>query len=340
MNIKLVWPTKSFKQVVQYTISKYRDRMQSCFMSPEDAEKSMKLVQQKESSGKKKVKKHHGSFERYDIDKEAFLQEITTTESSIVNWAGLARKYKLTCKGKRPGNGGQVLRCFAKYKGVDVDKFNQHLRISGRDYTRRIRRPKKRIFKSKISYPTSRPGKCLNAILKDKVAKKEIYIGEKIVPKDLVDNKINDDGNLIENTNRVFGRKIPLKYIIQEETERLHKEGVLRLTTDNEYQTLEKEEILNRLENLGISTNSMNQIEALDKLKQTERTRHLRMWHGHSSILNHTFVNFMTSFLYDPANFLPDEEFKTNFPERKPVSVQSVVERPNLYIFGQSGSYS
>ena len=73
-------------------------------------------------------------------------------------------------------------------------------------------------------------------------------------------------------------------------------------------------------------------------IKVRERTRHLKMWHDHSDILNHTYVHFMVSFLYDTGNFLSNEEYKEHFPDRKPINVQTIVERPNLHILGQSGT--
>jgi hypothetical protein len=69
-----------------------------------------------------------------------------------------------------------------------------------------------------------------------------------------------------------------------------------------------------------------------DKLQELQSEFKLKMWHDHSDILNHSYVSFMT-FLYDPINFLTDEEYHSTYPE-KPVNVQSVVERPKLYIFG------
>lgn len=47
---------------------------------------------------------------------------------------------------------------------------------------------------------------------------------------------------------------------------------------------------------------------------------------------------FMVSTLYDHSVFLTNEEFHRKFPERTPVDVQSVVEKPYLYILGQSKS--
>lgn len=36
-------------------------------------------------------------------------------------------------------------------------------------------------------------------------------------------------------------------------------------------------------------------------------------------------------FLYDPLNFLTNQEFRKQHPEKKPGNVQSIVERPQLY---------
>lgn len=67
---------------------------------------------------------------------------------------------------------------------------------------------------------------------------------------------------------------------------------------------------------------------ARDPLHQKEKEWMLKMWHDHSDILNHSYVSFMSCFLYDPINFLTDE---------KKIDVQSFIERPQLYIFGLSG---
>ena len=69
-----------------------------------------------------------------------------------------------------------------------------------------------------------------------------------------------------------------------------------------------------------------------------EHTRNLKVWHDHSDILNHSYISFMISALYDPAVFLTDDEYKERYPDRPPVDVQAVIERPYLYIFGQSKS--
>lgn len=75
-----------------------------------------------------------------------------------------------------------------------------------------------------------------------------------------------------------------------------------------------------------------------NELKHLERIRMLKFWHDHSDVLNHTFVSFMLSIIYDKALYLTNEEYKAKFPERSNLDVQSVVERPHLYILGRSKS--
>jgi hypothetical protein len=76
-----------------------------------------------------------------------------------------------------------------------------------------------------------------------------------------------------------------------------------------------------------------------NKLKSLERTRIIKVWHDHSDVLNHTYVSFMVSYIYDKANFLTDEEYKSKYQQKKLVNVQAIVERPQLYILGQSGTF-
>ncbi|CAC5383054.1 unnamed protein product [Mytilus coruscus] len=60
------------------------------------------------------------------------------------------------------------------------------------------------------------------------------------------------------------------------------------------------------------------------------------MWHDHSDILNHSYVNFMTTILYDAANFMTDNEYQTLARTTSTTNVQSIVEKPQLYILGRS----
>ena len=113
---------------------------------------------------------------------------------------------------------------------------------------------------------------------------------------------------------------------------------MLNLHNDREYMNLTNEEIIQRFQRIEeIYEQEQSREVNTEKLKSMERTRYIKLWHDHSSILNHTYINFMVFFLYNKANFLNDMEYSAKFPERWDTSVQSIVEKPQLYKFGQSG---
>ncbi|VDI81081.1 Hypothetical predicted protein [Mytilus galloprovincialis] len=198
---------------------------------------------------------------------ESFLTEVRQSTSTIMNWSRLARKYEISCKDKIIQNGGQVLANFARDNGVNIAKFNRHLKISGRDIIQRIRRPKRRVYKSKLSVPLQRSSKKLKMILKDKIASKAYNIGVKITPKILKNNIININGLLEETKTHIYGRKIPLQELIQNELLRLHKASVLRIRTDQEYSDLDYQTTVQKLKKHGIKYNSNMSLPDLTNLR-------------------------------------------------------------------------
>lgn len=214
-------------------------------------------------------------------------------------------------------NGGQVLLNYAKSQGINVNTFNPAKRVSGRDYLRRVRRSQIKIGKSRIPIPSSRSAKKIKSVIKMKLQTQEINIGEKIAPKLSKINKIDTDGKLTITETIVYGRKIPLTTVVQEETERFRAAGILRS------------------QNGQACTSAPKETDNSDE----ENCFFLKLWHDHSDILNSSYVNFMVSFLYNTKNFLTDYEYKEKFPENLHMDVQSFVERPKLYIFGKSGMY-
>lgn len=293
-----------------------RDRFNTSFVSKEEACKLSQFNTDKEKSGKIKPKIHHGKFENYEFNKEEFMSEIKSyPPNKPINWSRLAKKYEVKCQEKQPMNGGQVLLNFAKSQGINVNTFNPAKRVSGRDYLRRVRRSQIKIGKSRISIPSSRSAKKIKSVIKTKLQTQEINIGEKIAPKLSKINKIDTNGKLTMTETIVYGRKIPLTTIVEEETGRFRAAGVLR---------------------------SQNGLACTSAPKENDHSAEennffLKLWHDHSDILNSSYVNFMVSFLYNTKNFLTDKEYKEKFPEKLPMDVQSFVERPKLYIFGKSG---
>lgn len=114
-------------------------------------------------------------------------------------------------------------------------------------------------------------------------------------------NRNDKSGTLTELDNTVYRRKTPLTKIIQLMRE-MHK--------DRQRET---------------ETNEIH-------------TRYLKNSHNHSDILNHMNISIMVSTLYDTASFVTDEEYRTKYPGRPPADVQAMVEKPFLYVLGQSSS--
>lgn len=189
---------------------------------------------------------------------------------------------------------------FATQNVIDTDQFNECKRVSGRDFLLRIRRSRQKNYRN-ILIPTPRPARKLMEEVHSKLENRELYIGEKIAPKMFKTNRIDKSGTLTELDYTVYGRMIPLKKIIQHMRE-MHKD-YQRETETNE-----------------------------------THTRHLKIWHDHSDILNHTYISILVSTLYDTASFITDEEYRAKYPERPPADVQAMVEKPFLHVLGQSSS--
>ena len=218
--------------------------------------------------------------------------------------------------------------------GIDVSRFNTEKRISGRDYVQRIRRARHKLLYKKVSIPTSQPTRKLHSEIRRRLNNKEIYVGEKIAPKTYKRNRITSGGILEESDVTVHGRKIPLEHIRRQMN--IDHGRFLRWKKED-YVDLAEETVRERLLKLNVDVPS-NPTAGLDELMKLEHTRNLKVWHDHSDILNHSYISFMISALYDPAVFLTDDEYKERYPDSPPVDVQAVIERPYLYILGQSKS--
>jgi hypothetical protein len=60
---------------------------------------------------------------------------------------------------------------FAKDNGIEINKLNTHMNVSGRNILHRIRRSKKGALNSRVSIPTPRLGRVLKQVVKKKVEK-------------------------------------------------------------------------------------------------------------------------------------------------------------------------
>lgn len=288
----------SSKSYTQYN----NERLDTYFVSKHTAKQNLEKRFSLEKSHLRKPKTNTGQFSSYLFDKSSFLKEVQALPShKTVSWTALAKKYDVkNSKGVRPGNAGQVLFHYAKQSGIDVFKFNKHKRISGRDYFRRVRRSKQKLVK-RLSIPSSRPVQRLKKTIRDKITSGELYLGEQIAPKVIKTNIIDQNGKMADKVTTVYGRKIPLLKIVE--------------AIDTEQEQL-----------------------GLFRPNKPVLTRHLKFWHDHSDILNRTYFCIMVSCLYDTNTYITNEEYNIKNTNQKPMDVQYLVEKPRMYIFGQSKS--
>ena len=112
---------------------------------------------------------------------------------------------------------------------------------------------------------------------------------------------LNDNGDVVKTEFEVEGRKQPLVEI-RERTLKEH-EKFMRHRSDDEYDRRGHDSLTMLLQAVneykaGESTESMR-----NKLKDIERTRHLKIWHDLSTIANHGHMVFMVS-LIRPCHLL------------------------------------
>jgi len=152
-----------------------------------------------------------------------------------------------------------------------------------------------------------------------------------IVPKryrKLVLNK-NNEVEAVEFV--VEGRKIPLDEIRKVTLER--SKDFVRQHPDEFYDEMSRLDVVSRLTQLNEFDDTEGLTKMRNKLKALERTRHMIIWHDHSTVANHGHLLFMVSILYDPAFHLTSEEYK--FKTGKLVDIQEEVESPQVYIIAR-----
>jgi hypothetical protein len=146
---------------------------------------------------------------------------------------------------------------------------------------------------------------------------------------------LNDNGEIVKTEFVVEGRKQPL-IEIRERTLK-NQEKFMRHRADDEYGIMTHESVTTLLK----AINEYNEGESLEsmqnRLKDIERTRHIKIWHDLSTIANHGHLVFMVSSLYDPAMHYTNAEYQ-NLTGWKKVDVQTKVESPEVYIVARSGS--
>ena len=107
----------------------------------------------------------------------------------------------------------------------------------------------------------------------------------------------------------------------------------MRLASDQEFSKFTKEEVIEKLLEIG----ELNQSEELlnlkklsKKLKQLERTRYFACCHDSSSSNNHRHLLTTIKSMYDAAWLFTDDKYYLKY--KRQVNVQTGVEKPHFYI--------
>ena len=133
----------------------------------------------------------------------------------------------------------------------------------------------------------------LKKTLRLKIQNGHYTVGEIIVPKEYEKLVIDKDGNVKRENFIVEGRKRPLDEI-RMKTMKKHTEFT-RHHPDQYYDEMSRLDVSTRLSELGEFDDGEGLTVMRQKLKKTERQRHLLVWHDHSSVANHGHIVFMVS---------------------------------------------
>ena len=149
--------------------------------------------------------------------------------------------------------------------------------------------------------PIKKPSSFYKNILSEEVEKGIILMGEEVVERSTESFKI-EKGIVTTVVKKTHARKIELLDIRKKLLQKHEELGILRCNTEPSSTT----------------------------------TRHLKIWHDHSSVCGHGLLLILVSSIYDPAFYLTDEEVLVR--TGKKIDVPSLVECPEVHIIGRSTS--
>ena len=153
-------------------------------------------------------------------------------------------------------------------------------------------------------------------------------------PRDTVDPETH---HIQAHEDEVSARKIPLTQIRRQLLQKHEDLGIIRDITDEQLESLTPTAVTKCLNELSIPYSQGESSQALRlKLKEAYRTRHIKVWHDHSSISAHGHIPVLISVLYDPALFYTSEEMKE--VKGVDIDVPMVLETPEVHILGRSTS--
>lgn len=188
--------------------------------------------------GPTKKQKSHSPTQNQTWDKEAAIALLKAhPPQKKINWSAAAKTI-----GIQNGNAGQVLKAFANSEGFDTTA----LECRTSPPPPRIRRSKKKLPGGEISTPALPTPQSIVDEKKQLIASGQLSIGEPCSPYVITKHVVTKEGDVVNKTVELHGRKIPLLELRQRLLTR--QEKFMRLMTDNDIQKLSREQIIDQME--------------------------------------------------------------------------------------------
>ena len=198
-----------------------------------------------------------------------------------------------------------------------------------------MRRALKKQVGGAVSVPVPRTNQGIREDIKQRIVSGQFNLGIPMLDNEYTKVVLTSEGNIEKKVCKVSARKYPLKEVCAQSA-KMHKD-LLRLRTDQEYNSMTPQQLKTRLQLLHEYSDNMSVDQLCQHLKKCERTRHQLIWHDHSSIASSGFMLFLVREVFDPAVHLTNQEQKEK-QGGKGVDVQSVIEAPHLYMLGAAGA--
>ena len=237
-------------------------------------------------------------------------------EDKVINWTEIGRQCNIESKNK-----GQVAKSIiAENSGIPSARLCSNRKKSSR-------RSMAKLPGKEVSMPSMPSLPSLKSSINALIDSGELSLGELCCPFTLEKGKVVA-GAIEKSSSMVYGRKIPLleirKKLIQKQEKFMH------LLSDEEIESMTTTDLRAFT---GVDENCSNADALKSQLKTVQRTRHLALWHDHSSILG---AGYTIHVLYDSAVFFSSDQFKQATGEI--IDIQEKIEEPELYILCLSGS--
>ncbi len=213
-----------------------------------------------------KRRRKHGTLS-VEVDTEKLLQEARAwPPAEKVNWSELAKRYgQTTC------NGGQLIKGFLCDHNIPAASISQR-------NTRAPRRPRKKLRRSRVSFPMHRTLNFHRQTLNQRVTSGELVVGEEVVPSSYTRFSVDSNNLTIREESKQFSaRKIPVLTIREKLLQKHEELGLLRNLSDEHLTSLTRDALQTRLQELHEAFQPEDTVEHLrNSLTSISRQRHLK----------------------------------------------------------------